>query len=184
MIPRMLASRLVYKNRWMRVREDAIEYADGSQGVYGVVEKTDFVLIVPMDGPEFLLIEQYRYPVGGRFAEFPQGSWEGRPEADPLDMAHGELEEETGLRAGRMERIGFLHNAYGFSTQGCHVFLATELSVGAPHPSREEGDIELRRVSRERLEGMLRGSEISDAATVAAYGLLLLRALPGARRST
>ena len=39
-------TRLVYENRWMRVREDTIRRRDGSTGIYGVVEKPDFVVIV------------------------------------------------------------------------------------------------------------------------------------------
>ena len=36
-----LASREVYRNAWMRVREDAILRSNGRQGIYGVVEKDD-----------------------------------------------------------------------------------------------------------------------------------------------
>ena len=41
-----LESRVVYRNRWMNVREDAICRMDGSLGVYGVVEKKDFSVVV------------------------------------------------------------------------------------------------------------------------------------------
>ena len=40
-----LSSRVVYQNRWMTVREDAIRRQDGSQGIYGIVEKADFAAI-------------------------------------------------------------------------------------------------------------------------------------------
>lgn len=45
---RQVASRVVYENRWMRVREDEVRRADGSRGTFGVVEKPDFALIVPL----------------------------------------------------------------------------------------------------------------------------------------
>jgi hypothetical protein len=32
-------TRLVYENRWTRVREDTIRRRDGSTGIYGVLEK-------------------------------------------------------------------------------------------------------------------------------------------------
>ena len=61
------STRLVYENRWMRVREDMIRRRDGSSGIYGVVEKPDFVVIVPVeDDGRLHLVEQYRYPVKGR----------------------------------------------------------------------------------------------------------------------
>jgi hypothetical protein len=44
-----LGTRIVYENRWMRVREDAIRRRDGSEGIYGVVENPDFVVIVPVE---------------------------------------------------------------------------------------------------------------------------------------
>jgi ADP-ribose pyrophosphatase len=60
------STRLVYENRWMRVREDTIRRRDGSIGIYGVVEKPDFVVIVPVeDDGRVHLVEQYRYPVKG-----------------------------------------------------------------------------------------------------------------------
>jgi hypothetical protein len=73
---RRLSTRVVYENRWMRVREDQVRRPDGSDGVYGVVEKPDFALIVPLaDDGGLWVVEQFRYPVGERFCEFPQGSW-------------------------------------------------------------------------------------------------------------
>ncbi len=42
-----ISTRVVYENRWMRVREHAIRRRDGSECIYGVVEKPDFVVIVP-----------------------------------------------------------------------------------------------------------------------------------------
>ena len=67
----------------MRVREDMIRRRDGSTGIYGVVEKPDFVVIVPVeDDGRVHLVEQYRYPVKGRYWEFPQGSWEREPGVD------------------------------------------------------------------------------------------------------
>ena len=62
-----LESRVVYRNRWMNVREDDIRRMDGSLGIYGVVEKKDFSVIAAVDGDEVYLVEQYRYPVQARY---------------------------------------------------------------------------------------------------------------------
>jgi 8-oxo-dGTP pyrophosphatase MutT (NUDIX family) len=172
---RRIDSSLVYENRWMRVREDQIERADGSRGIYGVVEKDDFALIVPRDEDGGLwLVEQYRYPVGARHWEFPQGSWEESPGADRAALARGELREETGLDAGSLRHIGHLYEAYGFSTQGFDVWLATDLSVGTPERSLEEQDMRMRKVSREVWEAMVLEAAIKDAPSIAAYGLVML----------
>jgi hypothetical protein len=44
---RTLGSRQVYRNAWMTVREDQVERDDGSTGIYGVVDKPDFALVIP-----------------------------------------------------------------------------------------------------------------------------------------
>ena len=59
-----------------------------------------------------------------RFWEVPQGACRRRPRAAPEDVARGELAEETGLRAGRMEQLGRLFFAYGMSNQPFDVWLA------------------------------------------------------------
>src|ERR1700752_729737 len=67
------SNRFVYENRWMRVREDTNRRRDGSTGIYGVVEKSDFVVIVPVeDDGQVHLVEQYRCPVKGSYWELPQ----------------------------------------------------------------------------------------------------------------
>jgi 8-oxo-dGTP pyrophosphatase MutT (NUDIX family) len=162
----------VYRNRWMTVREDAIRRQDGSSGIYGVVSKPDFSLIIPYEDGAFHLVEQYRYPVEGRYLEFPQGSWETRPDAAPETVAAGELQEETGLVAGRMTSLGHLFNAYGYSTQGMHVFLAEELTQGPRQLSPEEGDLVCTRVTVEQFEALVREGRIKDGATLSAYALL------------
>lgn len=175
---RKISSREVYSNRWMTVREHQIERADGSPGIYGVIEKPDFVLIIPIEknGPidkdAVYLVEQYRLPVAGRFAEFPQGSWEEKPGADPMEIARGELREETGLLAGKMEYVGHLFVAYGMSNQGFRVFLATQLSQGERNLEKEELDLVVKRVAIEEFEEMILSGEIKDAASIAAWALL------------
>ena len=72
---RVISSREVYRNPWMSVREDQVVREDGSSGTYGVVDKPDFALVIPQDQDGFWLVEQFRYPVGRRAWEFPQGSW-------------------------------------------------------------------------------------------------------------
>ena len=124
-----IGSSVVYKNRWMTVREDSIVRADGSLGLYGVVEKPDFAVIAAVSDGEIYLVEQYRYPVQGRFWELPQGSWEDQT-VDPLALAKAELREETGLTASSMLHAGRLFEAYGYSSQAFDVFLANELSQG------------------------------------------------------
>ena len=86
-------SRLVYENRWMRLREDEIERPDGSRGIYGVVEKADFVVVIALQDDEVTLVSQFRYPIGRQSLEFPQGALEQAPETPPELVARAELHE-------------------------------------------------------------------------------------------
>jgi 8-oxo-dGDP phosphatase len=169
-----LSSRQVYENAWMTVREDGIRLADGTESIYGVVDKPTFALVVPRDGDRLHLVEQFRYPVGARRWEFPQGTAPERADVDPAELAVRELAEETGLRAGRMERIGMLDVAPGMSSQRGHVFLATALTEGPTAREHSEQDMRTAWFTVAEFEQMVRAGEVADSQSLAAYALLQL----------
>jgi 8-oxo-dGTP pyrophosphatase MutT (NUDIX family) len=172
---RTVRSRLVYRSRWLALREDEIERPDGSPGTYAVIEKPDFVLIIPIEDDNLYLVEQYRFPVQARFLEFPQGSWELRPDANPVEVARGELQEETGLRASRLDHLGHLFIAYGMSNQGFDVFRATGLTPGARALEKEEQDLVVKRVRIAEFKQLVQAGEIKDAASISAWALLMMK---------
>ncbi|MCB0076364.1 MAG: NUDIX hydrolase [Anaerolineales bacterium] len=167
-------SRIVYQNRWMTVREDEVEFADGSRGIYGVVDKPHFALVMPLDGDHLYLVRQYRYPVGSWEWEFPQGSAPNDPRLDPAQLAAQELREETGLRAGRLAKLGFLYEAYGYANQGFHIFVASALQLGHTAHERGEAGMELHRLSLSDVKAMIRDGTLRDAPSVSAFALLML----------
>ncbi|MGH3852790.1 MAG: NUDIX domain-containing protein [Pseudonocardiaceae bacterium] len=158
----------------MRLREDAIQRPDGSQGIYSFVEKPDFALIIPVERDGFHLVEQYRYPVSHRSWEFPQGTLPNQEDGDPAALARREFAEETGLRAGRLRRLGRIYPAKGMSSQACAVFVAEQLEVGQHSREHEEQDMRQRWFSRSELEDMVRSGIITDGSTIAAYTIYLL----------
>lgn len=97
---RQVSSRVVYRNPWMTVREDQVE-RDGQPGIYGVVEKHDSAVILPIDGDHIYLVEQFRYPIGRRSLELPQGSLEVaglKPEAIARGTAAGDGYRRSAFR--------------------------------------------------------------------------------------
>src|ERR1700716_2155559 len=90
-----LGSRRVYANAWMTVREADIRGPDGSAGIYGVVDKPDYALVIPLQDGQLHLVEQFRYPLGLRRWEFPQGTAPNLADAAPDELAARELREET-----------------------------------------------------------------------------------------
>ncbi|MDZ5459339.1 NUDIX hydrolase [Azohydromonas lata] len=171
------ASRLVYENRWIKLREDAIVRADGSPGIYSVVERADFAAIVAIQDGHIYLVEQFRYPVGGRYWELPQGAWEDDPSKSPEEVARGELREETGLIAGQMQFVGSMFIAYGLCTQRCNVFLATDLQQTEQQLDAEEAGLVCRAFALKEFERMLREGVIQDGTTWAVVGMLKVKGL-------
>jgi ADP-ribose pyrophosphatase len=168
-----LSSREVYRNRWMRLREDEILRSNGQKGIYSVAEKEDAAIILPIDEGRVWLVEQFRYTIQQRALELPQGSWE-QVSAEPEELARGELREETGLHAETMISLGMLWIAYGFTRQKQFVYLATGLTQKETARDAEEHDLLVRSVSLDEFERMMREGVIADASTVAAWGLYLM----------
>jgi 8-oxo-dGTP pyrophosphatase MutT (NUDIX family) len=174
----LVSSRVVYRNPWITVREDAVRLPDGSPGIYGVVEKPDFALVLPRWSHGFWLVEQYRYPVRRRAWEFPQGSWSRGDTGEPVELARQELAEETGLRAGRLAHLGHLFAAYGLSTQGFDVYLATGLTEGVPNREISEQDMQHQAFTDEEIEQLIVTEQLVDAPSLAALTLYRLRSEP------
>lgn len=160
----------------MTLREDEIELADGSRGVYSVIDKPDFALVIPMENDGFHLVEEYRYPIGERRWQFPQGGFPQGVTGTPEQLAAAELGEETGFTAGRLERLGYLNAAHGMTTQNYHVFLATELVAGEPRREHTEQDMRQEWFPRAEVERMLREGVITDDSSLAAYLLFTMGA--------
>ena len=171
---RTTSSREAYRNPWIRVREDTVEFPDGTTGLYGVVERPDFALVLPSEENGFWLVEQYRYALGRRSWEFPQGTWGPGDDGSPEELARAELAEETGLRAGRLEHLGRLDLAPGLMTQLFDVWLATELTPGPTAREASEADMRQAFVPADELRQRIRDGRFTDSPSLAAYSLLLL----------
>jgi 8-oxo-dGTP pyrophosphatase MutT (NUDIX family) len=176
---RTTSSREAYRNPWIRVREDVVELEDGSTGLYGVVERPDFTLVIPAEGQGFWLVEQFRYPIGRRSWEFPQGTWSPGAGGSADDLARTELAEETGLRAAEWQHLGHLDLAPGLSDQEFDVWLASGLTAGPTAREITEADMRQAFVTETELRAMVRDGRFTDGPSLAAYSLLLVDRLDG-----
>jgi ADP-ribose pyrophosphatase len=165
-----LASREIYRNHWMRLREDRILRSNGTEGLYGVVDKDPAAIIIPLDRDRVWLVEQFRYTILERALELPQGGWEEEVE-NSEELARGELKEELGLDAAEMICLGMLWIAYGFTRQKQYVFLATGLTETEKTPDAEEHDLASYSVPVAEFEQMILDGKIRDNCTVSAWGL-------------
>lgn len=172
-----LSSRVIYQNQWMTLKEDRILRGDGNEGVYSTIEKPDFVVILPVQDTHIYVVEQYRYPLKARTIELPQGSWELSPGAKPEDIAAGELREETGLVAGRLTYVGYQKLAQGYSGQGYHIYLATDLTHQQQELDAEEYGLTARAMAKADFLSLILEGKISDATSVTAFLLAQAKGL-------
>lgn len=138
---------VVFDGHLLHVERDIAETMNGDQLVREVVVHPGAVVIAALDETgRLLLVTQYRLPAGGTLLELPAGTLDvdehGNVE-DPLEAAHRELEEETGYRAAKMERIGGCWSAPGFSTEYLTIYLATELTAAGSDRREPDADEDL-----------------------------------------
>ena len=167
-----LSSKTVYKNPWIRVREDAVIKPDGSNGIYGVIESKDSVVIVVANGDnEIYLIHSFNYPVSTWSWSLPGGGGEGE---DPEIAAKRELAEETGIVAEKWIFLGRTRISSGLMTERMAVFLAQGLSFGERTEADDKDLIsEGRFFNFDGIDNMIKQGEIDDTQTVT--GLYLAR---------
>lgn len=130
-----------------------------------VVEHPGAVAILPLlERDKILLLKQYRPAIGKWIYEIPAGTLEKGE--DYLECARRELEEETGYKARRMEKLFEMYLAPGYSTEKLHSFLASDLEPSSPHRDLGE-EIKVVKVPFEKALKMIESNRIEDAKTIA-----------------
>ncbi len=124
------------------------------------------VAILAFPEPDKVLMERvWRYPLEREMLEIPAGTLESGEE--PEACAARELKEETGYRAGRLERLLAIHPSPGILSERLEVFLAHDLKAGKPRPEAGE-QIEAILVPIDEALAMIRDGRVTDSKTVAA----------------
>jgi len=159
------------------VEEATFETPDGERFTRDIVRHPGAVAVVPLTGDgTVLLVRQYRGPIDGELLEIPAGTRDvdGEP---PEETAKRELEEEAGVRAGRVELLATIFNSPGFCDEKTDIYVAEDLAPGhAERDGHEERFLEVVEVPLDQVDEMIRSGRLTDAQTV--LGLLLARARP------
>ena len=129
------------------------------------VQHPGAVAILPiLEGDRICLIRNYRIAVDTTLIELPAGTLD--PGENPAEAAVRELAEETGYRAGRIEKLGELSMSPGILNERMHLFVATQLASGKAELELGE-EIETLVVSFSEALQMIASGQIQDAKTVA-----------------
>lgn len=163
---RTTSTRPIYRNRWIDVREDIVELPDGHATVYGVVECSECVGVLPfLDRDTVLLVGQYRYVARAFFWEMPTGGQHAGETV--LDAAQRELVEEAGYEAGRLVELCDFHTSKSILREVAHLFVAEDLRPASRPPDHTEF-IEPRAFPFAEVLAMVERGEIKDAMTIVA----------------
>jgi ADP-ribose pyrophosphatase len=120
---------IVWQGKYVTARRRGRwEYVSRSRGIRAAV------ILAIVDG-DVLLVEQFRMPMGRQSLELPAGligDDDGGEGEDDLVAAGRELEEETGYRAGRLEKLGEFFSSPGMLSESFTLVRATDLVRTGP----------------------------------------------------
>lgn len=178
----------MYGGRVLDVHLDRVRFPDGSLGELEIIRHPGAAAVLPVyrpgewegTGHGVVLLRQYRYAAGGVVWEVPAGKLES--EELPEVCARRELEEEAGLRAGKLRHLTRIYTTPGFTDETIDLFLALDLRPGRVDHDASEF-IERRALSLVEALELAREGAITDSKTLCTLFFAALF-VPGLREAT
>lgn len=169
-----LTSKQIFDGKVVKLFVDTVELPDGSEAIREIVRHPGAVCVIPVTKDmEVVTVRQYRYAFEQIMLEIPAGKLE--PGEDPFEAVKRELEEESGVVAGKIEYLGEIFTTVAIFDEKIHLYLATELEFKNAHPDEDEF-LEVENIPLAKLYDMVMNGEIKDAKTqiaiLKAYNIL------------
>ena len=163
---RQVAEKRRHRGKFLEMVTEEIELPNGRRVELDIIRHPGASAIVPfLDDDRVLLIRQYRYAAGGTIYEVPAGKLD--PGEDAETCARRELEEEAGVRAGRLVSLGSILTTPGFTDERIHLFSAFDLETTE---MRHESDeiIEMAPMRLDEALDLVWSGELCDAKSALA----------------
>ncbi len=163
-----LSSETIFEGRILKLRVDTIQRVDGRQSTREVIEHAPCIAVIAVDADDnVLLVKQFRKALEKELLEIPAGGIDAGE--DPEAAVMREMQEETGFRPQRLERLGGLYSSPGFCNEYLYLYLATDL-IPSQLYAEDTAGIEVVRVPVAQITDLVTSGRIEDSKTIA--GLL------------
>lgn len=164
-VEKTLQKNYVYKGKILTLRCDDAELPDGKPCKREIIEHSGGACVLYVEEDKVLLVRQYRYAYGESIYEIPAGKLELGE--DPMMAAARELEEEAGVKAGRLELLFIDYPTPGYTNEKIYIYRAYDGERVAAH--LDEGEfLDVEYLPIERVKEMLKKGEIRDGKTIIA----------------
>lgn len=162
----LLRSETLLQGRVFRIRRDTLKTPDGRETKFEIIEHGGSVVIIPVDEHgNMYFVRQYRHAAGMDLLELPAGTRDGDEPYE--ECAAREIREETGMEAGKLQKVGEFFLAPGYSSEFMEVYLATDLKHN-PLEADEDEFLTVEKYSLKQAIAMAERGEMPDAKSLAA----------------
>lgn len=168
-------SKEIFRGKIINLRVEQVELPNGKIASREIVEHPGAVAVVAVTSEnQVLMVKQYRKACEEELWEIPAGKLD--PGESPEDAAVRELEEETGYRAGSLEKLTSVYTSPGFANEMIHIYLAEKLTATEQNPDEDEF-LDLYHCTWEQIRELLKSGELKDAKSIS--GLLMAMGIKG-----
>lgn len=154
------------RGRAVGFRIDQVRLPNNKPAIREYLDHPGAVAVLPILSPgKVIMVRQFRYPVNEITLEIPAGKLDkGEP---PLKCVNRELEEETGYKAGRVQKLLSFWPTAAFANEAIHIYTAENLKKGHPHLDEDEF-LRCEEWSLKNLFTEINEGRIKDAKTIIA----------------
>jgi ADP-ribose pyrophosphatase len=153
------------RTRVLDIGTEDVTLPSGVRATLDVLRHPGAACVLPIDGDRVTLIRQYRHCAGGYLWEAPAGTLQ--PGEAPEACARREVVEEAGLLPGRLQHVGHVFTAPGFTDEKIDLFLAFNCTPAPVQRDVDEVITEVRWFDLAEVDALLSDGQLNDAKTLA-----------------